>query len=678
MPVALKEKHFFGTDMFNETAHENATMPYDDCEGRDCTYGIIPNQQMMETIAAWGPLIYAGCFAATLSSAIASLLGAPRVFQAVAKDKLFPYIDSFAQGYGANNDPVRGYILVFIISLVCIIIADLNVVSSLLSNFFVAAYALINFSVFHGSIMESPGWRPSFKYYNKWVSLFGTILCVAVMFLMDYITAMITFIIIAALYMVIYIRKPNVNWGSSSQSQSFVSALKAIHTLATVEDHAKTYRPKILCMSGNPEDRPALVDFASLFTRGVSLLEVAHIIDSTVDHREFGEKKLKTQKWLKENHIKAFYALTRNDNLSEGTRAALELSGLGKLSPNMALFGLKAFDRYNLEDAEEYVRALHEPIDFHLSIAVLKLADGLDISKQFGKHNEGVMNQIKRRQSNVHDWPELTRLQSLEVIGEEDEDNELFVTRNEKKTKEEEMEKETKKKEKKKKKKETGASFFDKITGKAAAMKKSSIVLTDQYGNVIDDDKIEHVVQFRNLHVFEGVIDVYWLFDDGGLTLLLPYILTTRDKYAKCKLRVFFLADKVDELDSATRNMAELLAKFRIDFQDVIPIPDATQKPSVHTRNAFQKMITTNNGECIIPEEDLEENNSRTNFSLRLAEIVQENSKNSQLVVMTLPLMRKGIIPPLLYLAWLDYATKNMPPFLYVRGNQEPVLTFYS
>jgi hypothetical protein len=26
----------------------------------------------------------------------------------------------------------------------------------------------------------------------------------------------------------------------------------------------------------------------------------------------------------------------------------------------------------------------------------------------------------------------------------------------------------------------------------------------------------------------KGTIDVWWLYDDGGLTLLLPYILTTR------------------------------------------------------------------------------------------------------------------------------------------------------
>ena len=104
---------------------------------------------MMQVISAWGPLIYAGCFAATLSSAISSLEGAPRVLQALAKDEIFPGLRTFSVGHGRNNDPFRAYIAVFAISLICILIGDLNYVSSLLSNFFVAAYALVNFSVFH-------------------------------------------------------------------------------------------------------------------------------------------------------------------------------------------------------------------------------------------------------------------------------------------------------------------------------------------------------------------------------------------------------------------------------------------------------------------------------------------------------------------------------------------------
>ena len=46
---------------------------------------------------------------------------------------------------------------------------------------------------------------------------------------------------------------------------------------------------------------------------------------------------------------------------------------------------------------------------------------------------------------------------------------------------------------------------------------------------------------------------MWWLYDDGGLTLLLPYILTTRKQFAGCKLRVFSLANRKDELDRETR-----------------------------------------------------------------------------------------------------------------------------
>lgn len=50
-----------------------------------------------------------------------------------------------------------------------------------------------------------------------------------------------------------------------------------------------------------------------------------------------------------------------------------------------------------------------------------------------------------------------------------------------------------------------------------------------------------------------GTIDVWWLYDDGGLTLLLPYIINSRPNYRQCKLRVFTLANKKKELEFEQR-----------------------------------------------------------------------------------------------------------------------------
>jgi len=59
--------------------------------------------------------------------------------------------------------------------------------------------------------------------------------------------------------------------------------------------------------------------------------------------------------------------------------------------------------------------------------------------------------------------------------------------------------------------------------------------------------------------------------------------------------------------------------------------------------------------------------------------VVREYSQSASLLVMTLPVVRRGQVAPLLHLAWLDMLTRDLqPPALLVRGNQESVLTFYS
>ena len=665
----VEEEVQFGTDIFNETAGDllNITQGYDDCSGRDCKFGLSMSQQMMEVISAWGPLIYAGCFAATLSSAIASLVGAPRVFQAVAKDKLFPGIASFAQGWGSNNDPVRGYVLVFMISLICVLIGDLNVVSSLLSNFFVAAYALINFSVFHASITNSPGWRPSFKYYNEWISLIGTILCIVVMFLMDYKTALITFICVFFLYMFVYFRKPDVNWGSSSQSQSFTTALKAVQTLSKVEDHVKNYRPKLIVLSGSPEARPCLLDFANLITKNLSLLTVTEIADLDCDWKKLSALKTSANNWLSQNHIKAFYSLTRSHSFSDGVRVAVELNGLGKLSPNMLLIGFKNDWKDDLEECEDYYKALQSAFDLHLSVGILRISGGLDISELAG-NTEKLFSLTRQRK--LSEMSDVSFDESVEKPT-------MTIT--------------------KEKKEPTAAAGHQKLAAQGSILDKfkkknlaacMSMPLTDRDGNPVDEGLIERMTQFRNNTNKEGTIDVYWLYDDGGLTLLLPHILHTRSKFEKCKMRVFFLSEKMDEMDSEVRSMANLLSKFRIDFQDVILLNDVTRKPSKETRDSFEQLISAprhsragsggSPASRVVSEADLKVHDEKTNFYLRIAEIIQQNSASAELIVMTLPMTKKGKTPNTLYMAWLDYITRNMPPFFLIRGNQESVLTFYS
>ena len=229
------------------------------------------------------------------------------------------------------------------------------------------------------------------------------------------------------------------------------------------------------------------------------------------------------------------------------------------------------------------------------------------------------------------------------------------------------------------------------LRSQASTMSRDMLMTMTMNGDTVFDEAIlQNLSQYRGAKKQkEGTIDVYWLYDTGGLTLLLPFIINSRAMFAKCKLRVFVLANKEMDLKEQAQNLALMLKKFRITFQQIILISDATKRPDKSTRDKFQLMVTVPQPECdagppmseslmFVNETELAKHNDKTKFYLRISEIVQANSSNAALIFMTMPLPTKGTVPPPLYMAWLDFMSQNLPPFFYVRGNQESVLTFYS
>jgi solute carrier family 12 sodium/potassium/chloride transporter 2 len=203
-----------------------------------------------------------------------------------------------------------------------------------------------------------------------------------------------------------------------------------------------------------------------------------------------------------------------------------------------------------------------------------------------------------------------------------------------------------------------------------------------QDGSPLPNNVLETVTRFTRKQA-KGTIDVWWLYDDGGLTILLPYILSTRSEFSDCKLRIFTITSRLDQLGSTQRNMAALLSKFRIDYSDVIVIPDITAKAKAETKKRFEDIISPFKDDDVedgtaISSAEMVTQRERINRSLRLHELLQEHSKDASFVVMTLPIPRLSAVSPPMYMGWLEIITKDMPPFLLVRGNQTSVLTFFS
>ncbi|XP_078684158.1 solute carrier family 12 member 1-like isoform X9 [Branchiostoma floridae x Branchiostoma belcheri] len=707
------------------------------CPEGGCYYGLLNNKQVMEMVSGFGPIVTAGIFAATLSSALASLVSAPKVFQAVCKDKLFPGIHIFAKGVGQSDEPRRGYLLAFVIAVGFILIAELNAIAPLISNFFLMAYALINYACFASSLASSPGWRPSFKYYNMWVALVGSLVCLAIMFVINWYMALITLGVICAIYVYLNYQKPDVNWGSSAQAQMYTDALKATLKLGSVGDHIKTYRPQLLVLTGAPHHRPPLVDLGSHITKEVGLMVCGQVILGDLTQANIRKcTSQKENKWMQKRKVKGFTSVVCSPNLRTGVQSMLQLTGMGKMRPNSILMGYKHNWRScTYEEIDDYVGVIHDAFDMNYGVCVLRMKGGLDISTIETKKAEKKPTTLELPNTNgptegntVSSTPDSVQLtiasatsrtsfwssgaaafsgsspmfQPQDLPREDSKagsmassaqssphDSPTLPHRTPAEIPEHELE----------------------TTPLAASVENMAQDSGDEGGEGDDHHLCIHkgdeanilkdvdMSKFKTANIFQnkqkkGTIDVWWLFDDGGLTLLVPHLLSLKSQWKHCKLRVF-TGGKKSRIDHDRRMMAALLSKFRIDVHDVYVLGDMNYKPREISKSEFENLIDpwrlkehqfeSDEGRRLreqypekISDDEYETVRDRVNRHLRLRELLQEHSKDASLIVITLPMPRRGVVSTVMYMAWLEILSKDLPPVLMMRGNQQSVLTFYS
>ncbi|XP_048828420.1 solute carrier family 12 member 3 [Brienomyrus brachyistius] len=594
---------------------------------KTCSYGLSNYYQSMSMVSAFAPLITAGIFGATLSSALACLVSAPKVFQCLCKDRLYPAIGFFGKGYGKNDEPIRGYLLAYIIAVCFILIAELNTIAPIISNFFLCSYALINFSCFHASITNSPGWRPSFRFYSKWLSLLGAVVSVVIMFLLTWWAALIAIGIIIFLLAYVLYKKPGVNWGSSVQASSYNMALSYSVGLNTIEDHIKNYRPQCLVLSGPPSFRPAMVDFVSTFTKNLSMMMCGNVVtDSPSSESVEAAHSTRHVKWLNKRQVRSFYRGVVAVDLRSGVQMLLQASGLGRMKPNVLVLGYKKNWRKDKPCCmDNYIGVIHDAFDLQYSVGVLRMKEGLDMSHNMQAHvNPGFEASAEQAHSNGR-------------------------------------------------------------------------TLTIPTDSTLDPDALVAELQPRT--VFQSkqgkkTIDVYWLSDDGGLTLLIPYLLTRKKRWAQCKVRIFVGGD-VQQMEEQRKEILALIAKFRLRFHDVVVLSDINERPRPENVKRFEDLLhpyklknvhkdeQSGNPEAesrpwMVSDEDMERNKAKSLRQIRLNEILQDYSRDAALIIVTMPVGRRGVCPSALYMAWLETLSCDLrPPVFLVRGNQQNVLTFY-
>ena len=158
---------------------------------------LVSNYTIMIDKALWGPIVVAGLLGATFSSALTSLVGAPRIMQALGKDRLVPGGRWLATASG--GEPRRAMLVTGVIVLAALLIRDLNVIAPMITMFFLITYAVINVVMLAESSLGLMSFRPTFR-LPRVVPLLGALGCVFAMFIVNPTVGLLSVGVVAGLY----------------------------------------------------------------------------------------------------------------------------------------------------------------------------------------------------------------------------------------------------------------------------------------------------------------------------------------------------------------------------------------------------------------------------------------------------------------------------------------------
>jgi amino acid transporter len=166
---------------------------------------LVSNYTIMIDRALWGPAVLAGLLGATFSSGLASLVGAPRILQALADSGVLPGADWLARRT-PRGEPRNAVIFTGVVVLLALFLRDLNTVAPLITMFFLITYAMINVVVFIEQSLGLISFRPLFR-IPRAVSFIGAVGCLLAMFIIEPLFGLVAVALVVAFYMILLRRR---------------------------------------------------------------------------------------------------------------------------------------------------------------------------------------------------------------------------------------------------------------------------------------------------------------------------------------------------------------------------------------------------------------------------------------------------------------------------------------
>lgn len=344
---------------------------------------------VMGDVAIWAPIIPIGLAAAAISSALGSILVAPRTLQAMGGDNVLPskVTNSWlAKIRPKDGEPYNSTVVSVVIAFAFVLLGDVDKVAEIISMFFMVTYGAICMISFLEHASANPAYRPTFQ--SKWyLSLPGAVLCIWLMFQMNAPYAIGALVIMVGIYF--WLSRTSTN--ATGMARIFQGVIFQISRWLRVvlqksgiqENQDEQWAPSIICITEKSFDRQGAFDIVRFISHKYGFGTYVHFVNGAYSRDKLAESNVIHERLLyrtKVSDSKVFVDTLIAPDYATGLIQTLQMPGISGRDNNIVLF---EYSKTNVDEVKQMVDHMGVISAADFDICVLRSSE-----KSFGYRSE--------------------------------------------------------------------------------------------------------------------------------------------------------------------------------------------------------------------------------------------------------------------------------------------------
>ena len=338
---------------------------------------LLGNYNILIERSFWPPIVIAGLLGATFSSALSSLVGAPRILFALGQNRILFANDRLAK-VDKRGEPKIALYLTSGLVLLSLLLRDLNAIAPLLTMFFLITYAMINVVVLIEQGLGQISFRPTLR-VPILVPLLGAIGCFFVMFIINSTVGLISIGLVLAMYVYLTRRKNLDNKEGDTRSGMFNSlaewSAKVVNKLPQANE--RSWQPNLLIPAQNTND--VVRAYRAIYNLARPKGSVKILGFSIQEEGKKMEKRLpELCKYFMDQDISAAYAIVETDIYANGVITCMQGLKASFFTPNTLFLSLTEDDTEDVDTSRLLIKACEYGFGAYLYVPFRKIGLGLE------------------------------------------------------------------------------------------------------------------------------------------------------------------------------------------------------------------------------------------------------------------------------------------------------------